>query len=172
MACFSSALEPVVAGDPGVVLVGLAVAVLPGVELAGGDAEPGEEARHGDAGLARTSGGRNRRWRRGCRGEPRRPFRVPQALFLAGRAPPSARRGPRSCVGACPGGRRSCGPWRRSSALRRLPVLVEGGGAVLEELLLPEVEEVDGEVVLLAEVGDRASCRGGGVGAWRPSAQG
>ena len=30
--------------------------------------------------------------------------------------------------------------------------VVEGGGAVLEELLLPELEEVDGEVVLLAEV--------------------
>src|SRR5690242_10447864 len=30
----------------------------------------------------------------------------------------------------------------------------EGGGAVVEELLLPEVEEVDGEVVLLADVGD------------------
>ena len=30
----------------------------------------------------------------------------------------------------------------------------EGSGAVLEELLLPEVEEGDGEVVLLAEVGD------------------
>src|SRR5436305_8543871 len=30
----------------------------------------------------------------------------------------------------------------------------EGGGAVLEELLLPEVEEGDGEVVLLTEVGD------------------
>src|SRR5436853_6833589 len=31
----------------------------------------------------------------------------------------------------------------------------EGGGAVLEELFLPEVEEVDGEVVLLTDVGDR-----------------
>jgi hypothetical protein len=30
----------------------------------------------------------------------------------------------------------------------------EGGGAVLEELFLPEVEEVDGEVVFLTEVGD------------------
>ena len=32
--------------------------------------------------------------------------------------------------------------------------ILEGGGAVLEELLLPEVEEVDGAVVLLADVGD------------------
>jgi hypothetical protein len=33
--------------------------------------------------------------------------------------------------------------------------ILEGSGAVLEELLLPEVEEIDGEVVLLADVGDR-----------------
>ena len=32
--------------------------------------------------------------------------------------------------------------------------LLEGSGAVVEELLLPEVEEGDGEVVLLADVGD------------------
>jgi hypothetical protein len=31
--------------------------------------------------------------------------------------------------------------------------MLEGGGAVVEELLLPELEEVHGEVVLLAEVG-------------------
>jgi hypothetical protein len=31
----------------------------------------------------------------------------------------------------------------------------EGGGAVLEELLLPELEEVHREVVFLADVGDR-----------------
>jgi hypothetical protein len=30
----------------------------------------------------------------------------------------------------------------------------EGGGTVLEERFLPEVEEVDGEVVFLTEVGD------------------
>jgi hypothetical protein len=33
--------------------------------------------------------------------------------------------------------------------------ILEGSRAVLEELLLPEVEEVDGEVVFLADVGDR-----------------
>jgi hypothetical protein len=42
-------LEPVVAGDPGVVLVGLAVAVLPGMPLGGGDADPQKEASDGDA---------------------------------------------------------------------------------------------------------------------------
>src|SRR5262249_54084995 len=47
--------EPVVARDPGVVLVGLAVAVLPRVPLAGGDADPEQEARDGDAGLVRAA---------------------------------------------------------------------------------------------------------------------
>src|SRR5262249_39448340 len=46
-------LQPVVPGDPGVVLVGLAVAALPRVPLRGGDAEPDEEAGDGDAGLGR-----------------------------------------------------------------------------------------------------------------------
>jgi hypothetical protein len=32
--------------------------------------------------------------------------------------------------------------------------VLEGGGAVLEELLLPEVEEVYGQALLLADVGD------------------
>jgi hypothetical protein len=41
----------VVARDPGVVLVGLAVAVFPGVPLGGGQAEPEEEAGDGDAGV-------------------------------------------------------------------------------------------------------------------------
>src|SRR4051812_38682839 len=45
-------VEPVVAWDPGVVLVGLAVAVLPGVPLGGGQAEPEQEAGDGKAGLA------------------------------------------------------------------------------------------------------------------------
>jgi hypothetical protein len=43
--------EPVVARDPGVVLVDLAVAVLPGVPLAGDDTDPGQEAGDDDAGL-------------------------------------------------------------------------------------------------------------------------
>ena len=43
--------EPVVARDPGVVLVGLAVAVLPGVPLGGGQAQPEQEAGDGDAGF-------------------------------------------------------------------------------------------------------------------------
>jgi hypothetical protein len=43
--------EPVIARDPGVVLVDLAEALLPVVELAGADADPGEEATDGDVGL-------------------------------------------------------------------------------------------------------------------------
>jgi hypothetical protein len=42
--------EPVVTGDPGVVLVDLAVAVLPRVPLGGGQAEPEQEAGDGNAG--------------------------------------------------------------------------------------------------------------------------
>jgi hypothetical protein len=41
----------VVAWDPGVVLVGLAVTILPGVPLGGGDADPDQEAGYGDAGF-------------------------------------------------------------------------------------------------------------------------
>ena len=44
-------LQPVVAWDPGVVLVGLAVAVLPRMPRGGGEAEPQEETGDGDAGL-------------------------------------------------------------------------------------------------------------------------
>ena len=43
--------EPVIAGDPGVVLVDLAEAALPVVELAGADADPGQEAADGDVRL-------------------------------------------------------------------------------------------------------------------------
>ena len=43
--------KPVVAWHPGVVFVDLAEAVLPVVELAGADADPGEEAAGGDVGL-------------------------------------------------------------------------------------------------------------------------
>jgi hypothetical protein len=32
--------------------------------------------------------------------------------------------------------------------------VLEGSGAILEELLLPEIEEVDGELVLVTDVGD------------------
>jgi hypothetical protein len=43
--------EPMIARDPGVVLVDLAEAPLPVVELAGADADPGDEATEGDFGL-------------------------------------------------------------------------------------------------------------------------
>jgi hypothetical protein len=33
--------------------------------------------------------------------------------------------------------------------------ILEGGGTVLEELLLPKVEEINGEVMLFTDVGDR-----------------
>jgi hypothetical protein len=43
--------KPVIAWDPGIVLVDLAEASLPVVELAGADADPGDEACDGDLGL-------------------------------------------------------------------------------------------------------------------------
>ena len=47
--------EPVIARDPGVVLVDFAEALFPVVELAGADADPGEEATSRDAGLVAPS---------------------------------------------------------------------------------------------------------------------
>ena len=44
-------VEPVVAGDAGVVLVDLAVTLAPLVKLAGADADPQQEGENGDAGL-------------------------------------------------------------------------------------------------------------------------
>ena len=49
-------LEPPIAGDQRVVLVGQAVAVAPVVELAGGDPEPGDEPSRRGSRCARTSG--------------------------------------------------------------------------------------------------------------------
>jgi hypothetical protein len=43
--------EPVIARDPGIVLVDFAEALFPVVELAGADADPGDEATEGDVGL-------------------------------------------------------------------------------------------------------------------------
>ena len=48
---FLSVFEPVIAGNPGIVLVGLAVAVLPGVPLGGGQPQPQQEAGDGNAGF-------------------------------------------------------------------------------------------------------------------------
>ena len=47
--------EPVVAWDPGIVFVGLAVAVLPRVPFGSSQAEPQQEAGDGDAGLVRPA---------------------------------------------------------------------------------------------------------------------
>src|SRR5262249_48187590 len=49
---FLLVFQPVVARNPGIMLVDLAVAVLPGVPLGGGQPQPQQEAEHGDAGLA------------------------------------------------------------------------------------------------------------------------
>ena len=73
--------EPVVARHPGVVLVDLAEALLPVVELAGADADPGQEAADGDLGLVGSRSGRNRRAGRGCRGEPSSRSEFPKLFF-------------------------------------------------------------------------------------------
>jgi hypothetical protein len=48
---FLLVLEPVVARDPGIVLVGLAVAILPRVPFGSGQAQPQEETGDGEAGF-------------------------------------------------------------------------------------------------------------------------
>src|SRR5262245_60298616 len=48
-------LQPVVARDPGIMLVGLAVTALPVVPLAGADADPQQEATDSDGGLGRPA---------------------------------------------------------------------------------------------------------------------
>ena len=48
---FLLVFQPVIAWNPGIVLVGLAVAVLPGVPLGGGQTQPQQEAGHRNAGL-------------------------------------------------------------------------------------------------------------------------
>lgn len=48
---FLLVIQPVVAWNPGIVLVGLAVTVLPGVPLGSGNAQPQQEASDGDAGF-------------------------------------------------------------------------------------------------------------------------
>ncbi len=55
MACFSHVLQPEIAGNPAVVLVDLAVALPPVVELTGRDAEPLDEPPGADLGLLRPA---------------------------------------------------------------------------------------------------------------------
>ena len=80
---FLPVFQPVVAGDPAVVLVDLAVALLPVVELALRDAQPGEKLAGRDLGPLRPVVGRNRRSGRGCRGEPSVLQSSPSSFFLA-----------------------------------------------------------------------------------------
>ena len=84
---FFLGFEPVVARDPGVVLIGLTVAVLPGVPLGGGQAQPQEEAGDGDAGLAGPVVDEIDEAVAGVVGNPASAQSSPRA-FLAGRAPP------------------------------------------------------------------------------------
>lgn len=61
----------------------------------------------------------------------------------------------RACTSAIRTG--TCSNWRHRACgpvLAALAGVIEGGGAILEELLLPEGEAVNGEAVLLTDVGD------------------
>ena len=76
--------QPKVAWHPSVVFVDLAEAVLPVMELAVADADPGQEARGRDLGLLAPAGGRNRRWRHENRGEPSSLLDLPKIFFYLG----------------------------------------------------------------------------------------
>ena len=73
-------LQPAIAGDPAVVLVGLAVAFPPVVELAGGDAEPRDEPPGADLGLLGPAPDEIDDLSRVSWGT-QTPVRVPQAFF-------------------------------------------------------------------------------------------
>ena len=99
-------LQPPIAGDQRVVLVGQAVACTPVVELARGDSQPRDEPLDGNLGASGPVAGRNRRSASRTSWGTQALVRVPQALFLAGYVPPSIPRRPRSCAGACRAARR------------------------------------------------------------------
>ena len=80
--------EPVVARHPGVVLVDFAEAAFPVVELAGADADPGEEACHGDLRLVAPGADEIDDLVAGVVGNPAAGSRFPKTLFLTGCAPP------------------------------------------------------------------------------------
>ncbi len=73
--------EPVVARHPGVVLVDLAEAPIPVVELAGADADPGQEATDGDVRLVAPGADEIDEWHRGCRGAPSGLLDLPKLFF-------------------------------------------------------------------------------------------
>jgi hypothetical protein len=79
--------EPVVAWDPGVVFVDLAEAFFPVVELAGADADPGEEATDGDVRLVAPDADEIDDGVTGVVRDPASGQLSPR-LFLAGRALP------------------------------------------------------------------------------------
>src|SRR5690242_19788596 len=91
--------QPKIAGNPAVVLVHLAVAFAPVVELTGGDVEPLDELPGADLGLLRPAPHEVHDLVPRIVRNPA-PVRVPQALFLTRRAPPSVPPGPRPWSGS------------------------------------------------------------------------
>ena len=153
MRCFFVVGEPVVAWHPGVVLVDLAEALFPVVELAGADADPGQEATGRDVGLVAPGADEIDDLVAGVVGDP-----------AAGQSSPSSffNRVCSSMSSAMTAFLR----WSLASSCSILLVLgvfgglgfaavVEGGVAVLEELLEPGVELGGIEVEFIAKVGNR-----------------
>ena len=144
--------EPVIARHPGVVLVDLAEALLPVVELAGADADPGEEAADGDLGLVAPGADEIDDLVAGVVGDPAAGQSSPSSFFSSDVL---FHEFGHDLVLACELG----------FELLDLAVLgildglglaavLEGSVAVLEELLLPAVEQVGVDAEFIAEVGD------------------
>ena len=158
-------LQPEVAGNPAVVLVGLAVAFPPVVELAGGDAEPADEPPDADLGLLRPAPDEiDDLVPRVVRNPD--PGQSSPSFFLARHAPPSVRPGPRSWSGSSSPGRRSA-PGRLSGSVRAF--VLEGGRAVLEELLLPAVEHRGLQADARRRAPRPAPAPADAASGWRPS---
>src|SRR5262249_20203155 len=96
----------------GVVLVGLAVAALPRMPLAGGDAYPRREAGDGDAGLGRPAVDENGDGIAGVGGKPGGGPGSPSPFFSRTCSSGNSARTSLLTRSLSSGGQ-SCGPWRR-----------------------------------------------------------
>ena len=99
-------LQPEIAGNPAVVLVDLAVAFSPVVELAGAHAEPADEPSGADLGLLRPAPDEIHDLVPHIVRNPD-PGQSSPSFFLRRRAPPSVRPGPRPWSGSSSPGTRS-----------------------------------------------------------------
>ena len=150
-----------VAWHPGVVLVDLAVARLPVVELAGADTDPEQEAADGDLGLIGPGAHEVHDLVARVVGDPASRQGSPSSFFSWMCSSMSSERTSfLRCSLAS-----SCSILRclASSAALDFAVVLEGSVAVLEELLLPAIEQVGADAQFIAEIGDRRLLERGGV---------